>query len=97
MKKYYKFAFEKTKNFSGEGGLISLFPEKRKFKNYCLTNLNKLSEQRGTVHMSHQYCLWQFRTLVIFKLLCHELSENNFAIFYGRFIDLFFHIFMQNQ
>ena len=50
MEKVYKFAFRKTENFSGEEGEISLFSEKKKFKNYCLTNLNQLYEQRGTLH-----------------------------------------------
>jgi hypothetical protein len=49
MKKFYKFALRKTENFSREGGEVSLFSEKKKFKNYCLTKLNKLSEQRGTL------------------------------------------------
>jgi hypothetical protein len=51
MKKTNTFAHRETNNFSGEGG-TSLFSEKKKFKNYCLTNLNKLSEQRGTPHKS---------------------------------------------
>ena len=48
MENMYKFAVTKTKNFSREGRRLSLFSEEKKFKNYCLTNLNQLYEQRGT-------------------------------------------------
>jgi hypothetical protein len=37
MEKMYRFAFRKTENFSREGGEVSLFFEKKKYKNYCLT------------------------------------------------------------
>jgi hypothetical protein len=40
MEKVYRFALGKTKNFSGDGGEISLISEKKKVKNYCLTILN---------------------------------------------------------
>jgi len=48
MEKVCKFVFGNTEYFSGEGGKVSLFSEKKKYKNYCLTNLNQLSELRGT-------------------------------------------------
>jgi len=51
MKKYHKFAWKTTKYFSGEGEQIPLFSENKVLKNYCLTNLNQLSEQRGTLQM----------------------------------------------
>ena len=52
MEKIHRFAVEKKDTFQGQRGKISLFSEKKKLNNYCITILNQLSEQRGTEQTS---------------------------------------------
>jgi hypothetical protein len=46
---FTNFAVEKKSNIFSEGsGNFISSPKRKNEKNYCLTNLNKLSEERGT-------------------------------------------------
>jgi len=55
------FAVEKKSNIFSEGrGKITSSLKRKNDKNYCLTNLNKLSEEKGTLYVKAK-SLKQFR------------------------------------
>ena len=80
MVKIYTFAVTKTKSFSREGRRLFLFSEKKKFKNYCLTNLNQLYEQMGTQHiMEKQTAPIRIHVFILFISLASLLSCERFT------------------